>query len=272
MPVAYGLLDPCDLPLPALPPDCVGLRIAHLTDLHISAPRHQLNRLANQLLALRVDLVFLTGDYMNTRGDEEVALEVLEQLCSRFRPRIGAFGVFGNHDLPEFREEARKIPHVRWLHNESVALPGLPIEIMGLDMVHQEAPDAVQLLLRREPAIPPGTPDGERGLRLMIMHSPSSIPTASDLGADFAFCGHTHGGQVRLPGGRALFNASDLPLALTSGLIRHRDTVVAISRGLGNTGFFRHRIFCRPHAPVYTLRRGSLPGRHSDAIQMLRPW
>lgn len=266
MPVAYGLIDPHDLALPHLPAGCDGLRIAHLSDLHISRPRKQLRRLATQLLALRLDLVFLTGDYMDQPGDEEAALDALRDLCRDLRPRIGAFGVFGNHDLPAFRDEARKIPHVRWLHDESVALEGLPIEVMGLDMAHQVPPDAARMLLRREPA------DADGGLKLMVMHSPSSIPTAADAGVHVAFCGHTHGGQIRLPWGRALVNASDIPLRLTSGLLRHRDTLVVTSRGLGETGFLRKRFFCRPHAPVYTLRRRSLPGRHVEHIEMLRAW
>lgn len=258
-----------DIHLPFLAPGSDGLRIAHLTDLHISAPSPRLMRLATQLVAMRVDLVFLTGDYMNEHGDEEIALQTLKSLCSQLRPRIGAFGVFGNHDLRPFREEVRKIPQVRWLNDETVALPGLPIEIMGLDQVHEEWPDPVRLLLRREQ---PETAEGVRPVRLMLVHSPSAIPTVADLGADVAFCGHTHGGQIRLPGGRALVNACDLPLPLTSGLLRHRDTLIATSRGLGETGFWRRRFFCPPHAPVYTLRKRSMPGRHTDAIEMLRAW
>src|SRR5690606_18514581 len=105
MPVRYGLIEPEDLPLPALPQELDGLRVAHLSDLHVSVQRphrRRLDRLANQLTALRLDLVFLTGDYMHEPGDEAEAHAALRALTERLRPSIGVFGVFGNHDSDAF--------------------------------------------------------------------------------------------------------------------------------------------------------------------------
>lgn len=126
------------------------------------------------------------------------------------------------------------------------------------------------------PAAPP-SPSAARAsqarpARLMLAHYPSCITTAADMNVDTLFSGHTHGGQIRLPTGHALTNQSDLPLRLSSGILRHRDTLAAISRGIGETGFPRQRLFCPPQVPVYTLRRRSLPGRRLDTIELVRGW
>src|SRR5690606_9713096 len=119
---------------------------------------------------------------------------------------------------------------------------------------------------------PSALPPSRQPLRLLLAHHPSVFPTAADLKVDIQFSGHTHGGQIRVPFKGALLNACDLPLSMSAGLLRHRDTLVCISRGLGEVGFPRHRLFCRPHAPVYTVRRGSMPGRYTEHLELLRSW
>lgn len=298
MPVRYGLIEPTDISLPNLPPVLERLRIAHLSDLHITrrrTPRGRMTRLANQLTTLRLDLVLLTGDYMSKPGDEEVAFELLQRLCEKIRPNLGMFGVFGNHDTQELRERVEELP-VHWLHNQRTRLPNHPIELLGLGMLQNERPDAVALALHQPTS--PACDKADHGtnrptarsrtkaaayagppLRIMLAHSPSSLTTASDMGVDLMLCGHTHGGQIRLPrfsmvggGGRALINACDLPLHLSSGLLRHRRTMAAVSRGLGEVGLLRTRLWCRPHAPVYTLHRRSMPGRVSPTIDLIEAW
>lgn len=285
MPVRYGLIEPEDLPLPALPQELDGLRVAHLSDLHVSVQRphrRRLDRLANQLTALRLDLVFLTGDYMHEPGDEAEAHAALRALTERLRPSIGVFGVFGNHDSDAFRERCRDLP-VHWLYNSVYRFPRHPIELLGLGQSRNEEPDAVALAIALDatPAPPPLPAKPRRArhtgrpLRLLLAHYPSCITTAADLGVDVMFSGHTHGGQIRLPVtacGKPLVNACDLPLKMTAGLLRHRNTLAAISRGLGEAGFLPHRFWCPPHAPVYTFRTRTIPGRCSDTIELLRAW
>lgn len=289
MPVRYGLIEPTDVSLPDIPPATDRLRIAHLSDLHVTRRcpqrlRRRLERLGNQLTTLRLDLVLLTGDYMTAPGDEAAAADRLRRLCAKLRPSLGVYGVFGNHDTAELRERVGDLP-VHWLHNQWARVPDHPIEILGLGMLRGEAPDSVALLLdrhaRRADPRGPVAPAPSRPLRLMLAHTPSCITTAADMGADVMFSGHTHGGQVRLPrlipggaaaAGRALVNACDLPLRMSAGLLRHRDTLAAISRGLGEVGFPARRLFCRPHAPVYTLHRRTMPGQASPAIQVIEAW
>jgi hypothetical protein len=110
-----------------------------------------------------------------------------------------------------------------------------------------------------------------RTLRLMLAHYPGYLPTAADLGVDLVFSGHTHGGQCRIPPNRALHNSSDLPMHLTSGILRHQRTLCVVSRGLGES-LLPLRLFCPPHIPVYTIRRGPLAGEATGAMVNLRPW
>ncbi len=269
MPLAYGLVDPVDLSLPRLPERCHGLRIAHLSDLHITERTRNHSRLVRQLSRLRIDLIAFTGDLMYKHDPPEAALETMAELSAALRPRLGMFGVFGNHDTADFRQAARKLP-VTWLDGRAVRLQDVPIDLLGVSGGHLGVrPDSVALALdmhRRRI----GRPDAGR-LRLMLAHFPTTLPIAADLGVDFALAGHSHGGQWRLPTGHALNNSSDLPLGLTAGLFRHRDTIMAVSRGLGE-GSAPWRMFCPHHAPVYTLRRGPVPEAPGGRIVCYRKW
>ncbi|MFP4144775.1 MAG: metallophosphoesterase [Phycisphaeraceae bacterium] len=268
MPFPPRLLDPVELSLPRLPGALEGLRIAHLSDLHLRRRSRWPRRLAAEFAHQPPDLVALTGDYMNLPGDEQLARDQLARLIDLLHPRLGTFGVFGNHDTQQLRDLADDLP-VHWLGDASTRLPDLPLLVMGMEMLFDREPDAAALaieLARHDPA-PPGEPE----LRLMITHSPVSLATASDLRADLMLCGHTHGGQIRLPGKGALINSTDLPLDLTSGVLRHRETLAGVSRGIGFTGLVP-RVLCRGHVPVYTLRRGNLAGRFCNVYENTCPW
>jgi predicted MPP superfamily phosphohydrolase len=207
----------------------------------------------------------LTGDFMSYQGDEDAGMAMFETLSPLLRPRLGAFGVFGNHDTQEFRERCRSLP-VRWVGGRRERVDD-SLDVVGFEMGPSLAFDSVAHLLS----------DGElprtdaRPLRLVLAHSPVALAAASDLGADVVFSGHTHGGQCRLPFKRALMNSTDLPLHLTSGVLRHRNTLCLISRGLGEVKL-PLRVLCPPQLPVYTLRRGPLPGEFSHGITNTMPW
>ncbi len=271
MPAAYGYLEPCDLTLPHLPDRLVGSRIAHISDIHAWRPSHRWTRLAHQLSGLRLDLVLFTGDYAMRYRCEDTAFSALKQLTDNLRPAIGCFGVFGNHDPAALRQMARELP-VRWLANESVKLDNAPLEIFGIDNAREPVHDVLSLLMNRpdDDNAEPST-SKPRPLRLCLCHYPDLLMTAADLGCDLMFSGHTHGGQCRLPTGRALVNCSALPLRHTSGILRHRRMLVGISRGCGS-GPMPPRVFCPPHVPIYTLHRGPMSGKDTDGMDNIQPW
>lgn len=262
-----SLIQPVDLGLPNLPDRLAGLRIGHVTDLHVRRPHRLHARLARQLAAERVDLLLLTGDYMERARHQPAAIDTLARLLEPLRPRLGTFGIFGNHDTPRFRRDALGLP-VHWLVNTTAApCPGL--ELWGLDTqtkTDHEGADCVAMLRGRQPHA-----SDEPSLKIMLAHSPAHLPVAADLGVDLMLSGHTHGGQCRLPTGHALLNACDMPLRLVAGVLRHRDTLAAVSRGIGHSNHIP-RTFCPPHVPVYTLHRRPMPGQFTLGIDNVEPW
>lgn len=247
--------------------------MAHLTDLHIRRPRARFRKVADALDHLQTDLVFLTGDYMSLPGDEDHSLKIMTDLCARLHPRLGTFGVFGNHDTARLRDMFQQLP-VHWLDNACHQPSDLPLAVIGFEADDQTWPDTVVTvthMMARQCEGKPGSIDPTRPLRLLLCHYPTYLPTASDLGVDIMFAGHTHGGQWRLPGSYAVFNSMDMPLRLTSGILRHRDTLCAVSRGLGEN-WIPVRFFCPPHLPVYTLCRGPLPGPRPTHVKNVIPW
>jgi len=277
MALAYGLTDPIDLAITRLPHALDRFRIAHLSDLHLTKRNKRLDRLINQLAKLRLDLGVLTGDYMlrNRPTADSQALPYLRDLTAAVKPRLGWYGVFGNHDKPDLIEQLEQLP-VNWLNDEAVALSEKPVEIVGLSCNHQRVDPDPLIAAAAVAKLPTKTNDRDARLRLFISHRPDFLPLVSDMGGDLMLAGHTHGGQVRLPFNLPLYNSSDLPLHLSSGVLRHRDTLGVISRGLGMTGFLgsrlRFRMLCPPHAPILTLRRNPAPGQHTDDIANVSRW
>jgi len=277
MPLAYGLTEPIDLSLTHLPHALDRLRIAHLTDLHLTRRTKRLDRMIYQLSKIRLDIGVLTGDYMiRTRPvSDSKAMAYLRELTSTVRPALGWYGVYGNHDKPSLIEQLSELP-VNWLNDEAVALAEKPVEIVGLRCTnHQVDPDPIAAI-RSVAELPTTHADRGERLRLVLSHRPDFLPLAADLGGDLMLSGHTHGGQVRLPFNLPLYNSSDLPLHLSAGLMRHRDTLGLVSRGLGSTGLLstqiRFRLLCPPHAPIYTLRRNTSPGEFTNDITSIWRW
>ena len=271
----HKLIDVVPLHLPHLPVAARGLRIAHITDLHVSRPRPRFRALLDAAQQLEADIVFLTGDYMSDPGNEPAAMKVLRDLCDRLRPRLGTFGVFGNHDTHTMRSLAQDVP-VRWLNNDIERVDGGEIEILGFENERHKWPDTLRLIERmgetRSRASEEAAPGGRtRPLRLLLSHYPNLLPVASDLNVDLMFSGHTHGGQWRLPRKLALYTSCDLPGNLCSGILRHRDTLGIVSRGIGET-FIPLRILCPPHLPVFELHQGPLPGEATDGLENVKPW
>ena len=169
-----------------------GLRVAFVSDLHagsLTDPR-LLDAAAAIVAEDAPDLVLLGGDYVCVHERE---IESLARFLAALRPRLGVFGVLGNHDL--WQDEvaiARALTEagVRVLVNEEVRLPAPfgHVVLYGMDEPGTGDPRA-----------PPALADGDR--RIVLMHSPPGLDHLQPGSFHVAFCGHTHGGQVATPSG-----------------------------------------------------------------------
>lgn len=286
MPV--GLLESYELSHPAVPLAVDGLRILHLTDTHVRSfrPRgrhEELEELRAGLACTPVDLVLLTGDYMSRPGDERAALESLRWLSSSWRARLGAIGIFGNHDSYLFRDAVRTDPvlseRIRWLHNQMMGIEGLPLRVLGCGYPE----DVFAPVLEGASGEPGHGGLGDGGLSgsssevgaqsargsddfiITLVHFPTEIFGAAALCLPLLLAGHTHGGQMRVGPRLAPHTSTDLPPNLASGLLRLDDTLCAISRGIGYA-VVEARVNCPAQAPVYTLRRGPAPGAPARGV------
>lgn len=263
------LIDPVDLHLPGLPEPLAGLRLLHVTDPHIRRPRRRLEILLESARQTEIDLLLMTGDLMHLPGHEPNTADYIARLIEAAAPRLATVGAPGNHDTADLHQRLTGLP-ATWLHNEAWACDGLPLTVTGLHYDRTRNGDLVAALMHEQQISPPSDPPR---FRLLLAHSPNWLPAAARVGFDLVLSGHTHGGQVRLPGGRALDNNCDWPLRLSSGVMRQGRTTMVLSRGLGETVSQLLRLNCPPHAPLITLHPGSDESNAvADRVELIERW
>lgn len=241
-----------------LAPSCVGLRVIQVSDLHLhhSVPVEYLRSQLERCTALSPDLILLTGDYV-TRADPRYVAQLGSVLCT-LRAPLGIFAVLGNHDcgahdadprlaseqLARYVQKALIDCGVTVLRNEmqTLAIGGASIQIVGVDDLWSGFSDPDRAFAEVDPALPVIT----------LAHNPDSIDDLRDQPCDWILCGHTHGGQVRIP----FVGAPRLPVRnrqYDAGLFEVGDKRLYVSRGLGHV--FPIRFNCRPEITVFTLAR-----------------
>lgn len=256
-----------------LPEPLEGLRLAHLSDLHVRRPTRFHERLIDDLGAARLDLVLLSGDTMHEPGHEPAAAEVLTRLTARAKPRLGLFGAMGNHDGPALRPLVEHLD-ITWLYDQRQRVGDLPLEIIGLEYDRQDRRgDLLKALLDgRPPRADERIGPAETPFRILLAHTPDWLHGAAAAGIDLLLAGHTHGGQVRLPGGRLIVNRLDWPLAWSSGILQLHRTRAVVTRGAGDSGPIENlRLFCPRQVPVLELHRGTPPDPTSH-VRVLHRW
>ncbi len=262
----FRWVDPIRLSLPGLPEALRGLRLLHVSDIHYRRWRRRFDRLLEEVREADADILALTGDYQQRPGNEGATDGALRRIAEAADPHVGAVGVFGNHDSAALRDRARA-GSVHWLRDEAWVTHRLPLTLLGVDAApgHPRVGGDLVRTLLREPTLP-----GPR-LRVLLAHYPWWLLPASDCGIDLVLSGHTHGGQLRLPGGVACYNGSPgWPLRLSSGLLRRKRTHGLISRGVGEDKVEGLRSFCPRQVPLLVLDRAAEPPVASPRIERRR--
>lgn len=232
--------------LPGLPTAFDGFRILHLTDLHVDMDEENLQAVIRQIKPLDYDLCVLTGDYrQRTWGPVDDALEGMARLRQAIRGE--AYAVMGNHD------SVRMVPGLedmgyRLLMNEMQPLhrDGATLYLAGVDDAHYYK---VHNLHRAGDDIPAG------GISLLLSHTPEIWREAAHAGYDLFLCGHTHGGQLCLPGGIPITLDADCPRRMGRGYWRVNGMQGYTSPGAG-TSVLNVRLNCPPEVTIHTLTRG----------------
>jgi uncharacterized protein len=202
------------------------LRMVYVSDLHLgpTTAACTLENAFERIRALRPDVLLLGGDYVFMDATPQVCAELTRLVATV--EGCAKFGVWGNHDLWTEHEAigaARALGGVSMLVNERVRLepPNDEVVLFGLDDPWTGCPDGSEVQF---------APD-EVGV--VISHSPDGFPFVEHARPALMVCGHTHGGQIALPGGRPIVMSGKLGRRWPHGTHAVESTQIVVSRGVG---------------------------------------
>jgi hypothetical protein len=229
-----------------LPKHFDGFTFLHLSDLHVDMSTQATQALIEKIKSLEYDACVLTGDYRaKTNGPIEAAIQGMKQLSEHLKSPV--YAVLGNHDsirmVPELEQSG-----IRFLINEAIEIKrqDQSIYLAGIDDAHYYRVDNIEKAAEQ---IPPDK------VSIILSHTPEVYRQAAHAGFDVLFCGHTHGGQICLPGGIPLILDAKCPRRMGSGSWQYADLNGYTSRGAG-TCIVDVRLNCPPEITLHTLRCG----------------
>lgn len=247
-----------------------------VADTHLTPPEPRMARfLADTVAETQPDLVVAAGDLLGAVGAEDATVELLSPLTDHgARPGVV---VLGTNDM--FAPQP-KSPLVYFTHPER-RTTGIPLDterfVAGLRAtgwtvlrdswaVMDVAGSRVLVSGMEDPhrqgwqppaaaSLEPDRPVTGLDLHLGLVHAPytTAVSMLTSIGSDVVLAGHTHGGQVRLPGVGALVGNCDLPLDRVRGLSRWDDAWLHVTPGMGQSRYAPYRFGCRPEATILDL-------------------
>lgn len=266
---------------PVLAPGSSDLRVLHLSDLHMTPRRHRLQDWVASLAATCPDIVVVTGDFLADRAAVDPVMTALDPLLDvpgvfvlgsndYYAPRpINPFAYLaGPSDLHPDRPQlpwpdlVDALEGFGWSHlpnaRKTVEAGERAIEVRGVDDPHIERDDY---------ALVAGSPDAAADFSLGVAHAPylRVLDAMAADGVDLALAGHTHGGQVCMPGIGALVTNCDLPRRQARGVSQRERPLTEfalhdqqpmwlhVSAGLGTSPYAPIRFACPPEATLLTL-------------------
>ena len=241
-----------EFPLRGLGRGLDGASLLLVTDLHAGPflSPHALRRACERAVSTRPDVILLGGDFATTHLRElEPHLPVLADL----RAPLGVWAVLGNHD--HYTEDVRRLrgmlesADIRVLHNDATCLErdGARLLLAGIDDLHWGRPDLERAVERARSL------DGRAPI-VLLSHNPDVFFSATGLGVSLVASGHTHGGQVRVPGLPVLVRMSRY--RLDQGRYAYGGADLVVSRGIGASGI-PLRVACPPEVVRLVLRTGT---------------
>jgi len=241
-----------DLRFQELPAEFDGFRILHLSDLHVDFLPETLDAALELASGARFDICVLTGDYRKrVSGPFEHILPGFERLVAQIgaqmQARGGIYAILGNHDCADMVPAFEGIG-IEVLVNETrrILRGRAELHLTGTDDVHYYYTEAARAALETAPA----------GFKIALVHSAELADVAAEAGFQLYLAGHTHGGQICLPGGQPIITHMSTHRRYASGLWRHDAMVGYTTTGVGVSGL-PVRFNTRGEAVLITLKRSS---------------
>ena len=229
-----------------LPPEFDGFTLLQLSDLHADLHPDFPVRVKEVITPLEYDCLVMTGDFRTcTYRDHSGATAATIDIVSGVKAPI--YAVLGNHDSLA-KVPAMEAAGIRFLLNEHDVLRrgGAELYLIGIDDPNFYRTHCLERAMRDVPA---------GGAKVLLSHSPQTHAVAAEAGIDFLMAGHTHGGQICLPGGRVLMHDGSAPRRVLAGPWREGPLQGYTSRGTGASGL-PARLNCPGEVTLHTLRRG----------------
>jgi len=253
----WPTVEHIDMSFPRLAPPLQNLRILQLSDLHLSTrvPIDYLRKQLQRCLSLKPDLIAITGDFV-TIGNSKTHSQLTSLLQTLHAP-FGVFAVLGNHDCGAYSartpagigarradsvSQAISSAGVTVLRNEShvLGIRDARLQLVGLDDLWSGFCDPDRAFAGVDPSLP----------CIALAHNPDVIDQIREMPSHWILCGHTHGGQVRIP----FYGAPLLPVRnrqYDAGLFSVGQKRLYVNRGLGYLRPIRFN--CRPEITLFTL-------------------
>lgn len=228
-----------------LPPAFDGYTLLHLSDLHLDVGEPYVRAVVESLQGVSCDACVLTGDYrFHVSGPSEPAIAALERLAAAL-PQP-AYAVLGNHDGIRLVGGLEALG-IRVLLNERVPLErgAACIHLAGIDDAHY---------FRTHDVARAAAGLGPEDCAILLSHTPQPYEEAAAHGFALMLCGHTHGGQICLPGGIPIVTDCPAPRRLARGAWWHGQMAGYTSTGCGSS-IVDARFNCPPEVVLHTLRR-----------------
>lgn len=232
-----------------LPAAFEGFRILHLSDLHIDVLPEAAEKASVLLSQVEADICFMTGDYMHhTHAPLDHIRRGMEALAASVNAHHGLYGVLGNHDGASVTP-VLETAGIRMLINESTTIDreGARLSITGTDDPHYFQTEANEAALA-------GAPEG---FKIALIHTAEVADRAAAHGVRLYLAGHTHGGQVCLPGGRPILTRLHRFRRYALGKWRHGEMQGYTTAGVGSSPP-AVRFNSRAEVALITLRRADL--------------
>ncbi len=240
-----------DVAIPGLPDDLNGLKLLHVSDIHLSPflSVPELERVIDACRELRPNIALVTGDLISTKGDP---LDACIRQVARLKSDMGIYGCMGNHEryaqAEAYTERAGAQAGILFLRGgtQSLSVGRATLNLAGVD--YQAMAGRKTYLKTVAGLTQPGA------FNLLLSHNPDVFPMAERQGWNLTLSGHTHGGQVNVEILESSFNPARFLTPYVYGLYTLGASVEYVTRGIGTIGI-PARIGAPPEVALLRLRK-----------------